>query len=252
MKIYGRIARSLLGAVLIYGAWMHSASAMGDVAAEALAVSAFKGDTAALGQLRRLANGGDATAQDWLGAYHQRTGGIARAVFWYEKAAKQGNITAQNNLGTLYANGIGMPKDLSRAAYWYRKAAEQGNATAQNNLGILYHEGQGVAKNDRIAADWLSKAANQGNASAQYNLSELYAHGEGRPRNMVIAYALYLLATTSAPSTGADRDASPTPEVVPGMTEQQVGAAQALERRMRANGILKTLAVEGIAARGRK
>ena len=106
MKIYSRIARSLLGMVFIYGTWVHSANAMGDVAAEALAVSAFKGDTAALGQLRRLASGGDATAQDWLGAYHQRTGGIARAVFWYEKAAKQGNITAQNNLGILYPESV--------------------------------------------------------------------------------------------------------------------------------------------------
>ena len=144
-----------------------------------------------------------------------------------------------------------MPKDLSHAAYWYRKAAEQGNATAQNNLGILYHEGQGVAKNDRVAADWLSKAANQGNASAQYNLSELYAHGEGRPRNMVIAYALYLLATTSTPSNGVDRDTSSTPEVVPGMTEQQVGAAQALERRMRVNGILNCHVPAGTLDDGR-
>ena len=251
MRMSGRIARSVLGAVLVYGAWMHSADAMGDVAAEALAVSAFKGDTSALGQLRELANRGDATAQDWLGAYRQRTHDIARAVFWYEKAARQGNVTAQNNLGTLYAKGVGTPKNLSQAAYWYRKAAEQGNATAQNNLGILYHEGQGVAKNDKIAADWLSKAANQGNARAQYNLSELYAQGEGRPRNIVISYALYLLATTPATSSGADRDAGPMSKQVPGMTGQQVRAAQALERRMRMNGILETLAAKGTAAGGR-
>lgn len=252
MRIAGWIARSVLATLLVYGAWMHCADAMGDVAAEALAVSAFKGDAAALSQLRESANRGDATAQDWLGAYRQRTDDPARAVFWYEKAARQGNVTAQNNLGTLYANGFGAPKNLSQAAYWYRKAAEQGNATAQNNLGILYHEGQGVAKNDQIAADWLSKAANQGNAQAQLNLSELYAQGEGRPRNLVIAYALYLLASTPAPSSEMHRDAPPTLEQAPGMSEQQVRAAQALERRMRANGLLKTLAPEGAAAGARK
>ena len=221
---------------------------MGDVAAEALAVSAFKGDAAALAQLRGLANRGDATAQDWLGAYRQRLHDMPRAVFWYEKSARQGNATAQNNLGTLYANGVGVAKDQSRAAYWYQRAAEQGIATAQNNLGILYHEGQGVVRNDLIAADWLSKAANQSYAPAQYNLSEMYAQGEGRPRNMVAAYALYLLATTAKPSRRTHREVSPTPGRVPGMTASQVRAAQTLERRMRADGILRTLATEGTAA----
>jgi hypothetical protein len=43
---------------------MHGAEAMDDVSAEALAVSAFKSDTAALRQLRAYANRGDSTAQD--------------------------------------------------------------------------------------------------------------------------------------------------------------------------------------------
>ena len=243
------IARSVLIALVVYGAWMRCADAMGDVSAEALAVSAFKKDAAALRQLRAYANRGDSTAQDWLGAYHQRTGDAARALFWYEKSARQGNVTAQNNLGTLYASGIGTPKNLAQAVYWYRKAAEQGNATAQNNLGILYHEGQGVAQNDKLSADWLSKAANQGNAQAQYNLSELYAQGEGRPRNLVIAYALYLLANAPAPSLGTNRDKPAAPQQqAPGLTEQQVRAAQALAQRMRAQGLLKTLAAEGAAS----
>jgi|GEM_PF-2769696 len=244
----GHIARSALVAFLIFGAWTKPAAAMGDVAAEALAVSAFKGDTVALKRLEGFANHGDATAQDWLGAYDQLTHDATHAAFWYEKAAKQGNVTAQNNLGTLYANGVGVPKNPRKAAYWYKKAADQGNATAQNNLGIQYQEGQGVARNARVAADWFSKAANQGNAQAQYNLSVLYAHGDGRPRSLVISYALYLLATRPAPTNGPDRAGPSAHASVPGMTEQQVEAAQALEQRMRAIGVLKSLAAKDASA----
>jgi TPR repeat protein len=50
--------------------------------------------------------------------------------------SKQGNADAQNNLGTMYANGKGVLKDDKQAASWYQKAAEQENAGAQYNLGL--------------------------------------------------------------------------------------------------------------------
>src|SRR5207247_4375042 len=66
-----------------------------------------------------------------------------------EKAADQGYAQAQNNLGTLYENGEGVPKDLRKAAKLYQKAADQGYALAQNNLGLLYENGEGVPKDLR-------------------------------------------------------------------------------------------------------
>ena len=48
------------------------------------------------------------------------------AVSWYRKAAEQGNVHAQSNLGNMYANGKGVPQDYAEAARWYRKATEQG------------------------------------------------------------------------------------------------------------------------------
>jgi TPR repeat protein len=39
--------------------------------------------------------------------------------------AEQGDVKAQLNLGTMYGNGQGVPKDHAEAAKWYRKAAEQ-------------------------------------------------------------------------------------------------------------------------------
>ena len=49
-----------------------------------------------------------------------------------QKAA-QGNAKAQNDLGTKYAVGLGVPQDDAQAVVWYRKAAEQGDARAQDS-----------------------------------------------------------------------------------------------------------------------
>jgi TonB family protein len=53
---------------------------------------------------------------------------------WFRKAEEQGNADAQNNIGWIYQNGLGVPQDKSEAINWYRKAAGQGNARALNNL----------------------------------------------------------------------------------------------------------------------
>lgn len=45
-----------------------------------------------------------------------------------QKLAKQGNADAQYKLGVMYSEGKGIPKDDSKAVYWYRKAAKQGDA----------------------------------------------------------------------------------------------------------------------------
>ena len=81
--------------------------------------------------------------------------------------AEQGDADAQFNLGIMYANGEGVPKDYAKAAYWFLKAAEQGIAEAQNNLGTMYQYGEGVPKDYVQAYVWMSIAATQGNANAQ-------------------------------------------------------------------------------------
>ncbi len=55
----------------------------------------------------------------------------------------------------------------------YRLAAEQGNAYAQFNLGFMYDNGQGVPKDYKTAVKWYRLAAKQRYAPAQYNLERL-------------------------------------------------------------------------------
>jgi TPR repeat protein len=43
----------------------------------------------------------------------------------------------------MYDNGQSVLKDYTEAENWYRKAAEQGHVGAQYNLGLTYSKGKG-------------------------------------------------------------------------------------------------------------
>ena len=62
------------------------------------------------------------------------------AVRWYKKAAAQGHYAAQNNLGVMYAHGLGVHADLVEAYRWMRLAVlnDKGNGNPmQTNLQRL-------------------------------------------------------------------------------------------------------------------
>lgn len=118
-----------------------------------------------------------------LGArYHDGDGvpkDTKKAVYWFQKAAMQGHISAQYRLGFCYQYGLGVTKDMSWSYFWYCKAADQGYAAAQNNLGIFYECGNFVTEDPQLAVYWYRKAAEQGYANAQTNLGTCYEWGEG-------------------------------------------------------------------------
>ena len=76
----------------------------------------------------------NAEAQFQLGKRYYSEKIYPGAVKCFRQAAEQGHAEAQYNLGVCYANGCGVPKDLQPAIYWYTKAAEQGNEDAQKAL----------------------------------------------------------------------------------------------------------------------
>jgi len=113
-----------------------------------------------------LANHGYAKAQAVVGwMYHIGKGkpkDLHKAYDWYQKAAKQNDPIAQNNLGVFYEQGLVVKQNYGDAAKWYRESAEWGYRYAQYNLGILYYEGRGVVKDAEQAQYWLQIAALQG------------------------------------------------------------------------------------------
>jgi hypothetical protein len=137
----------------------------------------------------------NATAQFNLGVRYANGRGVkkdeAKAVFWYQKAADQGNANAQCNLGFCYENGRGVERDMTLALFWYQKAADQGNAIAQFNLGFCYAHGRGVERDMTLAFLWYQKAAGQGYPAAQCNLGFCYENGRGVKRDMTLALFWY-------------------------------------------------------------
>lgn len=121
-----------------------------------------------------------------------------KALYWFEKSAKQDFALGQIGLGYMYLNGTGVDQDYKKALYWHEKAAIQGFSSSQYLVGILYYQGVGVPKNYEKALYWLEKAAEQGDSEAQFKLGALYVIGKGTPRNLTLAYKWLSLAASDA------------------------------------------------------
>ena len=136
----------------------------------------------------------------------------------YKAKAQTGDAVAQCNLGTCYAMGEGVEKDVAEAVKWLRKSADQGDARGQCGLGSCYFLGEGVEKDAAEAVKWFRMAAKQGHSVAQYNLGLCYYRGEGVAKDEVEAYKWYLLA--AAQGDAKAKDSAPLMELV--LTPQQI------------------------------
>jgi len=163
----------------------------------------------------KSANNGEAEAQYLLGVLFEKAKGVKidnkryssysswkklegnkQSVYWFKKAATNGQIYAQYSLGFLHFNGSNrVKKDQGKAVFWYKKAAEKGFAEAQIDLGTMYLLGEGVEKDANRAFHWFQKAAEQGSISAQYKLGELYYEGLGVKKDLKNAAFWYKKAT---------------------------------------------------------
>ncbi len=90
------------------------------------------------------------------------SGDYSTAFILLKKPAEQGCAWAQNNLGWLYHQGLGVTQDYMQAVYWYEKSAEQGNEASQSNLGGMYYHGLGVTPDYIEAYKWHSIASANG------------------------------------------------------------------------------------------
>ena len=86
---------------------------------------------AAVREWQPLAEAGDYQAAYALGMALQVMEQPARAVPWYEQAARAGLTEAQILLGTIYAQSSGVPRNLVRAYAWLHRAAQKKSPNAQ-------------------------------------------------------------------------------------------------------------------------
>jgi TPR repeat protein len=134
-----------------------------------------------------------ATYEDGLDAYYKGNYELAKKL--WEPLAAADDARAQAGLAKLYYSGLGvLHKDYAGALYWGEKAARNGEARAQYVLGTMYREGEGVKKDLPRAVGLLQKAADQNHPWAQYDLGLMYDLGEGVPHDRVVAYKWLTLA----------------------------------------------------------
>ena len=168
----------------------------------------------------KLAEKGDAVAQNEIGEYYADGGGgkfsprYMTAFAWWEKAAgngvkrngpkavaywleaaKRGDPEAQYLMGQAYSGGISVLPDVNTAVFWWDKAAKQNHPKAQFCLAFAYAKGQGVRERDPQKAFELWKAAaEQGHLQAQVYLALCYFTGEGVKPDLAKAFSIWTAA----------------------------------------------------------
>ena len=131
-----------------------------------------------------------------------QAGDYGRALAEWKPLAEAGKRDAQFNLGLLYENGLGVPKDAAAAARWYLRAAEQDDREAQAYLAEMYANGLGIPRDDAEALRWYKRAGELGHPAAQYNVGLFYALGRGVAPDDIEGYAWL--------KVGEERGAKPT------------------------------------------
>lgn len=81
------------------------------------------------------------------------------------------------------------------------KAANEGDLEAQCNLGIYYSQQAPIQKSDKDAFIWLRLAADGGHNRAKYYLGDFYLYGKVVEQDFNMAHKLF----TEAHNAGVDR-----------------------------------------------
>jgi uncharacterized protein len=108
------------------------------------------------------------------------------AVASWRPLALAGNADAQFNLGQAHKLGRGVPADLAQAEIWFRRAADQGHLQAEDNLGLVMF----TAGKREAAMPYITRAAARGEPRAQYVLGTAHYNGDLAARDHAMAYAL--------------------------------------------------------------
>lgn len=116
----------------------------------------------------------------WEGGNYQRAVAIWRPI------ALAGDPDAQFNLGQAYKLGRGVPADLAQAEGWYRRAAKQGHLQAEDNLGLVLF----TANRREEAMPFIVRSAARGEPRAQYVLGTAHFNGDLAAPDWPRAYAL--------------------------------------------------------------
>jgi TPR repeat protein len=138
---------------------------------------------------------GDSDAQYYLGSEFFKSENYKEALVWFLRAADQGHMRAQYNVGSMYSKGQGTVQNFNEAVSWYSLAADQGEPLSMYNLALHFLHGEGTERDTNAAYHWFFKAAEKRFPSAYYNLAVMYYNGIGTEKSHEKAYAWYDLSS---------------------------------------------------------
>lgn len=129
-------------------------------------------------------------------------GKYRRAATLFLRMANAGDDSSQLNLGCLYSEGRGVPRDDAKALYWYRRAYRQGSPYAATSIGLLYRDQERF----KMAIRWLERGLAMGDHDAALDLGRIYLERLHDPARA----ARYLAMVTDRKSivTEASREAA--------------------------------------------
>ena len=144
-------------------------------------------------------------------------------AFWLRRAqaAQHSSAPAESSSSTQSAADSHRAA-LSLSPAELRQLADRGNPDAEWQLGVLYHDGDGVPKDDALAVQWFERAAEQGYVRAQSTLGAYYWAGRGVPQDFSKAYFWSQLALAQ----GDENSKSRLEGLSAQMTQAQVAAAR--------------------------
>jgi hypothetical protein len=103
----------------------------------------------------------------------------------------RGHMGSCANLGYMFAEGKGVPKDKARALTLYQRSCDGGIPDSCYNLGAMVFRGDGTTRDLARAAQLFQRACEGGSAYGCYHLGRRYLLGEGVPADQVRALALF-------------------------------------------------------------
>lgn len=129
------------------------------------------------------------------------SGRYEEAIAMWLPLANDGNASAQFNIGVMYANGLGVDRDMGVAMSWWGNAARQLHVRAAHNLALAMLAGEPIVNGERAKPDftailrYLKIGADAGYPNSEYTMGKLYADGVGVEKDERRAAELYLSAS---------------------------------------------------------
>lgn len=101
-------------------------------------------------------------------------GKFAEAREMLKPFANSGNADAEELMGVMYGQGLGVKKDPERAFEWYLRASLKGHPGAESGLGWYYELGLGLPAPDLVRAYlWYGLSSIGGDVDAPDSLDSV-------------------------------------------------------------------------------